>query len=67
MTRLRRLTGDARLIGLQAEQSGQQSNRFFLDVRWQPLKVRVAQRRMKQSRLRDSWSTSGPSHQHLLP
>jgi hypothetical protein len=47
MTRLRRLTGDARLIGLQAEQSGQQSNRFFLDVRWQPLKVRVAQRRMK--------------------
>jgi Transposase len=25
------------------------------------------QRRMKQSRLRDSWSTSGPSHQHLLP
>jgi hypothetical protein len=52
MTRLPRLTGDAPLIGLQAQQSGQQANGPFLDVRRQRLKGRAGRRRMKQGRLR---------------
>jgi hypothetical protein len=53
MTRLPRLTGDERLIGLQTEQAGQQSNRPFLNVLRQRLKLWAAgMRRMKQGRLR---------------
>jgi hypothetical protein len=52
ITRLPHFTGDERLIGLTAKQSGEQSNRPFLDVRRQSLKVRVQWRRMKEGRLR---------------
>jgi hypothetical protein len=54
MTPLPRFTGDERLIGLPAKQSGEQSNRPFLNVRRQQLKLRAGRRRMKQGRLRDS-------------
>jgi hypothetical protein len=40
ITRLLGFAGDARLVGLPAQQSGEQSNRPFLSVRWQRLKVR---------------------------
>jgi hypothetical protein len=41
ITRLPRFPGDERLIGLAAKQPGEQSNRPFLNVRRQPLKVRA--------------------------
>jgi len=47
MMRLPSLVGDAPLIDLQAEQSGQQANRLVLDVLRQRLKVRAGRRRMK--------------------
>ena len=65
ITRLPRFTGDQRLIGVPAQQSGEQSNRPFLNVRRQHLKGRAKERGMKQRRLRDSKSASGPWHQHL--
>jgi hypothetical protein len=65
ITRLPRFTGDERLIGVPAQQAGEQSNRPFLNVRRQPLKVRASRRGVKQRRLRDSASASGPWHQHL--
>src|SRR5688500_9353877 len=66
ITCLPRFPGDERLIGLPAKQSGEQSNRPFLNVRGQQLKVRTGWRGMKQRRLRDSESAFGPWHQHLL-
>jgi hypothetical protein len=54
MTPLPRFTGDERLIGLPAKQSGEQSNHPFLDLLRQHLKLRAGRRRMKQGRLRDS-------------
>src|SRR5712664_325935 len=66
ITRLPRFTGDERLIGLPAKQPGEQSNRPFLNVRRQHLKVRAEWRGMKEGRLRDSESAAGPWHQHLL-
>jgi hypothetical protein len=60
MTRLLCLTGDAPLIGLQWEQSGQQANRPVLDLRRQHLKVRAGRRRMKQRQLRNAYAAAGP-------
>jgi hypothetical protein len=47
MMRLPRVTEAGRLIGVQAQQSGEQSNRPFLDLLRQHLKVRAGLRRMK--------------------
>jgi hypothetical protein len=58
MTRLPRGVGDAPLVDVETEQSGQQSNRLVLDVLRERLKVRacLTWMRMKQGRLRESGS-----------
>src|SRR3989442_9579970 len=60
ITRLPRFTGDERLIGLSAKQPGEQSNRPFLNVRRQHLKVRAEWRGGKKGRLGDTGPAGGP-------